>query len=366
MWGAKATSSSIRKWFGHRRPRGAAVPFEAPALRMARVCDDERDGMIAILRDFANNGSTYVVPWSSLPSVAPMTDHDKTLHTAVGNAKAATPAQIRAVVSDLAMSGALGPEAASRETERRGAERTVLADVELVLILHLLDSGGANLAALMVNPDRWRQSDAKSAIADAAAAIGVRRQDLYRRIAAFARLLAPVGLVATGGTIQSGWLRALHNEVDGFSQSNTNGKANGPRVLSAKSRDHLTSIRDAAARTARLSGVVINMLDYAVLDIAGTIGRWHTELPVLSRAIEQLSLILDEWPPLMKLVHDALRGPPDDRPKQLRILCAMLPRVPESEPRTAEPQSASSASDALATRLGTIWSMLRASRSTAA
>ena len=46
----------IRNWFTQHRPRGAAVPFEAPALRMARVCEDERDGLIAILRDFANNG----------------------------------------------------------------------------------------------------------------------------------------------------------------------------------------------------------------------------------------------------------------------------------------------------------------------
>ena len=361
MWGAEAATNIFRKWFRQRRPRGAAVPFEAPALRMARVCDDERDGMIAILRDFANNGSTYIVPWSSLPLVAPMTDHDMALHTAVGKAKAATPAQVRAVVSDLAMSGALGPEAAARESERLGAERTTLADVELVLILHLLESSGADLAPLMIDPNRWRQADAKSAIAAAAAAVGVRRQDLYRHIAEFARLLAPVGLVATGGTIQSGWLRALHNEVDGFGQSITD----VPRELSADTRDHLTAIRHSAAGAARLSGVVINMLDYSVLDIASTIRRWHTQRPVLSRAIEQLSLMLDEWPSLMKSVRDTLRSPADDLPKQLRILCAMLPGVPASEARPTETRSGTSASDALATRLGTIWSMLRSSRSTA-
>jgi hypothetical protein len=54
-------------WFARQRPRGAVVPFEARALRMARVCHDERDGLIAILRDFANNGTAYIVPWSSLP-----------------------------------------------------------------------------------------------------------------------------------------------------------------------------------------------------------------------------------------------------------------------------------------------------------
>ena len=46
-----------RNWFAQHRPRTAAVPFEAAALRMARVCEDERDGLVAVLRDFANSGT---------------------------------------------------------------------------------------------------------------------------------------------------------------------------------------------------------------------------------------------------------------------------------------------------------------------
>jgi hypothetical protein len=61
MWDAVLSSGIIGKWLGSPRPRGAIVPFEAPQLRMARVCDDERDGLIAILRDFANNGTAYIV-----------------------------------------------------------------------------------------------------------------------------------------------------------------------------------------------------------------------------------------------------------------------------------------------------------------
>lgn len=356
MWGADTGTGIIRKWFGQRRPRGAAVPFEAPALRMARVCDDERDGMIAILRDFANNGSSYIVPWSSLPLMAPMTEHDKALHTAVGEVKAATPAQVRAVVHELALSGALGEEAAIRETQHASTEHSAIADVELVLILHLLDSCGSNLATLMVNRARWRDADAKSAIAAAAAKIGVRRQELHRRIAEFARLLAPMGLVAVGGAIRAGWLRALHNEIACFGQS----IAKLPPPPSADANDYLAAILATSDRAAVLSGLVINMLDYAVLDIAGTVGRWDQECPVLSGAIERLSLMLDEWPSLMKSVKDALRGPPDDVAKQLRILCAMLPRVPEPEPGTADPSGGTSVSAVLAVRLSTICSMLPA------
>ena len=87
---------------------------------MARVCEDERDGLIAILRDFADNGTAYIVPWTSLPLMAAMTDHDLALHEAVNETKATTPTLVRAVVSKLALSGVLGPEAKVREGERTG------------------------------------------------------------------------------------------------------------------------------------------------------------------------------------------------------------------------------------------------------
>jgi len=357
MWGTEIGAGLIRKWFGQQRTRGAAVPFETPALCMARVCDDERDGLIAILRDFANNGSAYIVPWTSLPLMAPMTDHDIALHTAVGIAKATTPAQIRHVVSDLALSGVLGPEAAAHETERSNATRSSLADVELVLILHLLNSSGADLAALMADPAHWRDADAKSAVAAAAKAVGVKRQGIYRRIAQLAKLLTPVGLVTSEGVIQSGWLRALHNEIEGFGQS----VAVSTQPRSSDVHSHLAAIADTANRTAHMSGLVLNMLDYAVLDIGGTIRRWDNEFPVLSQAIDRLSLTLDEWPALMKSVHDALRGSPDERAHHLRILHSMLPRVPE--PDSHDPQGNPTATEVLATRLGTIWSMLKATRS---
>lgn len=72
MWLGGLSGGAVRSWLGLRKPRGAAVPFETPALRMARVCEDERDGMIAILRDFANNGTSYIVPWTNLPLMVTM------------------------------------------------------------------------------------------------------------------------------------------------------------------------------------------------------------------------------------------------------------------------------------------------------
>jgi hypothetical protein len=65
----------------------------------------------------------------------------------------------------------------------------------------------------MADPGHWHDTDAKAAVAAAAKAVALKRQHIYQRIAEFANLLTPVGLIATDGAIQSGWLRVLHDEI---------------------------------------------------------------------------------------------------------------------------------------------------------
>jgi hypothetical protein len=352
----------IRNWLGRHRPLGAVVPFETPALHMARVCEDERDGLIAILRNFANNGAAYIVPWTSLPLMVPMTVHDTALHTGIGERKATTPAAVRAVISELALSGALGPEAKASEVERSRAGRTRLADVELVLILLLLSSCDANLATLIADKARWAALDAKAAVATAAAVVGLRRRDIYTRTNEFARLLAPVGLLANEGPAQPGWLRVLQAEIEAFGRSCTTCPRPGSPDIDAS----LAVIGRSATRTAQLANTVLSIIDYAVLDICETIRRWSAEQSVLRQVIDQLSSMLDEWPALMKAVHDALREPQADVVSRLQALKAMLPQVPEIDASAdndgSEARAGSlSISSALATKLCAIGSMLNCS-----
>jgi hypothetical protein len=49
------------------------------------------------------------------------------------------------------------------------------------------------------------------------------------------------------------------------------------------------------------SGIVLGMIDYAVLDIGGTIGV-ERQVADLRQTIDRLSLMLDEWPSLIKWV----------------------------------------------------------------
>ena len=367
MWGTAASTGIIRNWFGLRRSRGAAVPFEAPVLHMARVCDDERDGLIAILRDFANSGAAYIVPWTSLPLMMSMTEHDKALHKAVEESKPSTAAEVRAVVTSLALTGALGPEARMRELTATQSDRATLADLELILILHLLESCGADVQRLLASETRWRDEYARSAVAAAAAAIGMRRQDIHQRVAEFGKLLQPIGLTLAGASIRPGWLRVLCDEIKEFGQE----LLFAPERETRECGEYLGAIAESANGTARLSGAVLGMIDYAVLDIRGTMRRWTEELPLLRQTIDRLSQTLDEWPGLMKSTNDALRGPSESRPGQLRMLLSMLPQAPAAGPAEREDavdgRSAPDAvSRALEVRLSSIWSMLSAAEPQAA
>src|SRR5262249_25858282 len=193
---------------------------------------------------------------------------------------------------------------------------------ETILIVHLLTGCDAGTAQRSATPAYWNDADAKAAVIAAAGAAGASRREIYRRIGEFTRLLVPVGLGCAHG-VASGWLRVLRDEVASFGQT----LAAGAHAKSADVGPFVTCIADAAMRTARLSGIVFEMLDYAVLDIVATIRRWDSEAPVLRQSIEQLSLMLDEWPALMKMTRDALRAPPEAVAAQLSMLRSTLPPV---------------------------------------
>jgi hypothetical protein len=294
-----------------------------------------------------------------------MTSRDLALHEGIGESKSTTPAQVRTVVSELALSGILGPEAKDRETGRVQAERTQLADLELVLILHLLSSCGAGLAGLTAGSIRSEATETRAAIGAAATTLGVRRQDIYQRASELAKLLLPVGLIGAEGAIQHGWLRILHNEIHAFGQG---GASHSPRATPPDANAALAAIFKSATATAQLSGAVISMIDYAILDIGATIRRWNTEQSVLRQTVDQLSELLDEWLPLMQAIRDALNEPPDHMVAQLNAIRALLPRTPASNTSdnndvSADRIGSEAVSQVLTSKLSPIYKMLSALRS---
>jgi hypothetical protein len=311
---------TVNNWLGRRR--GATVPFETAALGFARVSEDERDGLIAILRDFAQNGASFVVPWADLPRIVAMSERDKVVHQAVAESKSVSPAAILSMMNRLAASGLLGAAAKTRRTEESASEHKRIAELHAVLLLQLLGASGVTMASLLADPSG---KPAQAALADAAAALGMKRADIYHRTGELSRLLLPVGFKAPGYTVAAGWLRMLHNEVAGMPAMLLERAA----TAHAEVAGGLRAIAAASSHAARTSGVVLSLIDRAVLDIHATLRRGEAELPALTKAVERLSWSLDPWADTVRLTAAALRGAPGDLAARLPLLRATLPEEGE-------------------------------------
>ena len=186
MWLGGLSGGTIRNWLALANRAVPPCHSRPPPLRMARVCEDERDGLIAILRDFANNGTSYIVPWKSLPLMVAMTELDVALHDAVAETKASTPAAVRAAVSRLALSGALGPEAKARETQHTQTEKRARRRYRGHPDPASAEFRRIEPTRMVADPDRRQAAETRAAIAAAAKQIGVRRDEIYLRISEFA------------------------------------------------------------------------------------------------------------------------------------------------------------------------------------
>ena len=252
------------------------------------------------------------------------------MHAAIDETRASTPAQVRAVISKLALSGALGPEAKARRTANAAAaDRTHLADIELILILHLLDSCGADLATLMADPARWRDSGCEGRCGRPPPRQSVvKRQDIYRRIGELSRLLAPVGLVATHGADPSGWLRVLHDEIEGSHRAPPRPPSGCRRTSvriwqpSPRRQDAPRELVRRGARDARLRGARYRRDDEALeYRVAGSQAGHRAAVADAGRMA-----LTDEAGP-RRAARPARGGA-----AQLRVVRSMLPRLPDGDP----------------------------------
>jgi len=122
--------------------RGACVPFETPALQAARVRADDREGMCLLLRNFASNNATYVLPWDAVPSTIPMTTRDRALHHEVAAVKALTPRAMRSAMRTVAAAGFAGEEAQAAVVQSITEDRKRAAELQATVLVRALDACG--------------------------------------------------------------------------------------------------------------------------------------------------------------------------------------------------------------------------------
>lgn len=325
--------------FLSRTLQAAAVPFETPALRFARVREDERHGLIALLRNFADNNSILVVPWDDLPKVVAMSARDAALHTAIAEAKAVTPDAIRSVMTGLAASGALGAEAQAREAANAHAESQRQIETQAILLFHLLRASGADLAPLFADPT-GSSAAAMREVRRAAANLRIRRRDIYSRASDLTRVILPVGPPAKIGAPRPGWLRLLSNDVSAFGAEAEARSTNAP----PEAAYHLHAVANGVSSVVRISHSVLHAIDAALEDIRATIRGGEHEFLLLRRAIDRLSWTLDGWPDIVitgrKIFAEQARGGGGD----LLLLRRLLPSIPEYNEFSAPDLAASASS----------------------
>ncbi|MGH7078034.1 MAG: hypothetical protein ACREFU_08030 [Acetobacteraceae bacterium] len=312
--------------FLQRTVLAAAVPFETPALRFARVREDERHRLVALLHDFADNGSVLVVPWDALPTVVAMSARDAALHTAIAEAKAVTPDAIRSVMASLATSGALGAEAQARQATRTRVESQRQSDMQAILLFHLLRTGGADLTPLLTDPQA-SSAAAKREVRRAAASLRIGRREIYSRAVDLARIVLPVGSPPNIGPARPGWLRLLSNDVSVFGAE---AEARGANAM-PEAAHHLHALASEVSSAMDLSRTVLHAIDGALEDIRPTIRSGEAEFPLIRRAIDRLSWTLDGWPEIVSTGREILAGPAGEAVDRLLLLRRLLPAIPERD-----------------------------------
>ncbi len=348
MAGGWLVGGLVRSVLTRRKARSAAVPFESGPLRMARVAEDERHGMVAVLRDFAGSCARFTVPWADLPDTVPMSERDAVLHKVVNETKAVTPAAMRAAVAQVALAGLFGPEAKAQAAAEAQSDGQRERELHAVLIFHLLDASQTDVRALVETPSGRH---AKTAVNDAASALGIRRSDIFVRTGELAKRLLPVGFAAGTGPLAAGWLRVVHREVAELNQRLNTRLADADAELVPD----LRAAMEVSAATVRASAHLLGLIDGAVLGIGATVRQWETAQPALTHMIDKLSDILDEWGGLIPEAQDALRAPAGELAPRLRRLRALLPAPPAA---AGEADASGAVSTELGERLHGIWSNL--------
>lgn len=303
----------------HRRP-AVIVPFETPDLLGTRVRDDENNQRLALLFDFAGNGSTFVLPWRELPRSFVLRPFDAALHALVNALPLVTPARLAAVVCDVRASGAGGEAARVAELERRAREESRAERIGLVLTRHVLERMGLCAEALSAGALH------RPELEQACLAYGMTPQRMGDDLHRLCGLIAPLGLPDSVMEDTAGPLRTLAGQLIAFvSHCRYRAGRVGTPADAAFAYGFAAAIAEAAQGTAdRIVGAV----DANLADLPATLAGWDRRGRMLATAMRQLQWVLDGWDSVIALHAGVWDLPPNasvTKPFALKMLIEELP-----------------------------------------
>ncbi len=297
--------------------RGYSVPFESGHLLGSRVRQDVRDGLVALLRDFSNSGSTYVVPWAMVPRTVVMTWFDGALHSRVAQLRSLSPSAIQHAADEAAAAGEAGHAVQCDEMARRQREEDRLTALAEVLSGRALRAIGISVEML----DRGEVS--RQQLEEACRGHGLAPEDLVTTLEACAKLAMPVGVAgALGGTL-AGPLRMTLEQLRQLAAHLDRRIA----VVGPAERELYGSARTAAEASVELGTSILARVDAKLDRILATIGGWKTGQAELTRWLLQLEMILDGWPSVLGFHAGVIDPPAGVKGTRAAILAAIAPTL---------------------------------------
>ncbi len=303
----------------HARP-AVIVPFETPDLLGTRVRDDHNNQRLALLLDFAGNGSTFVLPWRELPRSFTLRPFDAALHALVNALPLISPAKLQSAVSDVRASGAAGQAARAAELERRARDAARAERVGLVLtqyLLHRLGLRPKSLSAGMLHrPELERACLANGLAADQVT------DDLHR----FCELIVPLGLPDSFMEGTAGPLRTLAGQMIAFvTHCRFRAGRVGTAAEAANAYHFAATIGEAAQTTADR---IVGAIDADLANLPATLAAWDRRGRLLATAMRQLHWVLDGWDSVIGLhagVWDLPATASLSKPAAIKMLIEELP-----------------------------------------
>ncbi len=301
------------------------VPFESPALFAARVRADQRDGMVVLMRNFAANGSVYVLPWRNVPDCVPVTSFDRALHGAISETTATTPLAVRAAVRQVVA-------ARERPGAQPGAglpgEARLLTEIHLTLLAEILQERRRPAAPDGTGPDGAGAPNGTGAerlarlLRDTAARTGRKASELFSTTECLARDLLPVGTPTAPGP-----LRRLQWELTTFVRDLQRRAEAAP----VEARGYHQRMARAAVETLGCSTAWLRKLDGAITRMlttvtdAGADQRRH-----LREGVDRLAWLQDGWEAVLdRYAKYVERQEGGVRESELALIAALVPLLPE-------------------------------------
>lgn len=300
------------------RPGGAkafSVPFESGHLLGTRVRQDLRDGLVALLHDFSDSGSTYVVPWAMVPRTVVMTWFDGALHSRLTQLTRLSPSVIQDAANDVVAEGGAGDDARQDEMRRRDREEDRKTAMQEVLAARALRQIGISMDALTRGELSREQLDS------ACVRHGLRSHDLAGTLERLTAVLMPAGIAeCLGGTLEGPLRRTLRS----LRQFRTHLDR---RETGSADRARRAVVCDAADAALNLGGRILARVDEVTAQVAASLARWAALEPELSKWVMQMEMILDGWPQVIAFHVGVIDPPAGAQGSRTAIMATVVPAL---------------------------------------